>query len=94
MPARKLEAKRRQLDAPFEMAVRDFEAMNARALRFGRQRPLAADDEDARGKPHLDRVGLDSRQRDQDDERLLGLEDVARRLPMRDPVAVMKELAV
>ncbi len=76
------------------MPVRDLHPVNARVLQFARQRSLAADDQDTGREADFDRFGRDPRQRDQNGQGLLGLEDVARRLPVGHRAAAMKKLAV
>ena len=59
--------------------------------RCARQWPLALDDQQAGAQRHGNGFELDARQGDQDGQRVIGLEDVDRRLPIGG--GMMKELA-
>src|SRR6516165_11280526 len=71
----------RQLDPALEVPVRYLEAMDSGIPNFARQRGLAADDQYAGTERDLDLVELHAWQGDQDRQRFIALEDVARRLP-------------
>ena len=64
---------------------------DARIVQLARQRPLALDGQHTRVQRDGDGLELDAGQRDQDDQRLVGLEDIDRRLPVRR--SLMEELA-
>src|SRR4029077_6711790 len=76
-----LEPSGRQLDPPLEMPLRYLQPVDPGVSDLERQRAFAADDQNAGAERHLDLVGLDPGQGDQDDQRLVALKNVARRLP-------------
>src|SRR5207253_1998584 len=94
MPAGNLEPSRRQLDPPLEMSLRYFQAMDSGVPDLKRQRALAADDQHAGAERHRDLVRLYPGQGDQDGQRLLALENVARRLPSGCRRATTKKLTM
>src|SRR5271163_2574392 len=94
VPAGNLEPGGRQLDPSLEMPVRDLQPVDPGVPDFARQRGFAADDQDASAERHLDLVELDPGQGDQDGQRLVALEDVARRLPGGGRAVAMKKLPV
>src|SRR6185312_9924875 len=72
-----------QRDPALEPALRNLEPVNAGVAEFRRQGPAPADDEHAVLDDGLDPVRLDARQRDQDEQFVVGFQDVDRWLPAR-----------
>jgi len=71
----------RQPHAPLKAALRELHAVNDGGAQFTRQRTYAVDDEIVAVDSRLDAVGIDAGQRHQHEHRLLGLQNVDRRLP-------------
>src|ERR1700724_1780139 len=72
-----LEPSGRQLDPALEMPLRYLQPVNPGVPHLERQRPFAADDQDAGAERDLDLVGLDPGQGNHDGSRLVALADVA-----------------
>src|ERR1700740_3086620 len=89
MAAGDLEPRGRQLDAALEMPVRYLQPMDSAIRVLARQRALAADDQYAGAERHRDLVELAPGQGDQDGQRFIALENVARRLPRGGRAAAM-----
>src|ERR1700758_3757920 len=84
----------RQLDAALEMPVRDLQPVNLGVSDFARQRCFPADDQHAGAERPLDSVELVPGERDQDGQRIIALEDVARRLPGSCRAAAVEKLPI
>src|SRR5213078_3802551 len=76
----RLESRFRQRDAPFEVAVGNLELPHRAARAGKRQRALRPHHQRAGLPRHLDPLGRDARQSDDDDDFVLVLENVHRRL--------------
>ena len=76
-------ASRRQPDAALEPALREFEPMDTGVAQLRRERPIAADHEHAIIDQCLDLIGINPRQRNEDEQFPVGFQDVDRRFPAR-----------
>src|SRR6516165_10705955 len=94
VPAGDLEPRGRQLDPTMEMPVRNLQPVNPGVPDLARQRGLAGDDQYTGAERHLDLLKLHPGQGDQDGQRLVAFEDVARRLPSGCRTVTMKKLPV